>query len=71
MMQLMELLWDPRLDESLIVIDILDLRSGEVLESISGSWYDEDVVRCSENSVESFEYIKEDDVLFVKILNDN
>ena len=70
-MMLMELLWDPTIEDSLIVIDILDTRSGDVLESLSGSWYDEDVVRCSENSVESFEYIKDDDVLFVKLWNDN
>ena len=71
-MNLMELLWDPKYnDQTLIVIDVVDCSSGDVLRSVSGSWQDEDVNCCLENTVSVFSYVRDEDVLYAVVLNDN
>lgn len=70
-MTLMELLWDPRYEESVVVVDVLDPVTKDFITSVSGSWANDDILSLSDNTVSSFDYIRRVDILYVKVLNDN
>ena len=70
-MILMDILWDPKLEES-TTIDLFRLtESGDEIYVESGAWTADKILCYAENSVHSFSYNADQDRLKCVVLNDN